>query len=842
MRVLRWIVGLFATFALLGLIGAVTVVWYYSRDLPDASQLATYEPPVVTRIYAGDGQLLRELALEGNRRTFVPVEQIPELVKNAFIAAEDQRFREHSGVDFMGVIRAIQQNLQNYGSGQRLIGASTITQQVAKNFLTGDEDSIERKIREALLAFRIEEYFSKDHILELYLNEIYFGRRSSGVAAAALNYFGKSLNELTAGEAAYLAGIIKGPENYRPDRYMDAALERRDYVLGRMLEDGYITGAEAQVAIDAPLVVVDRDPSADVPAGYFAEEVRRELVARFAAEGGAEYVNAAGLSVRTTLDPYYQELAHAALRTGLLEYDRRHGYRGPIAQLENFDNWPAQLAEIGTPDGAGDWRLAVVLEINDEVADLGFLNRERGLIGMPGVDWAAPTLENQRVGNAPSRVTQVLEKGDVILVSPRDPEAAAAYAEAFVDYRAALAEAGEDEEVPAPEPPAYKLEQIPNVGGGIVVMDPHTGRVLAMSGGYDYEMSEFNRATQAMRQPGSSFKPFVYLAALDDGFTPASIVLDAPFVLDLGPGAADYRPENYNGQFYGPLPLRVGLERSLNLMTVRLAYTVGLDRITDYARVFGIDENMEPFMSMALGAGETTVARLVGAYSQLVNGGRYVTPTLIDRIQDRYGHTLPGSRQDTRVCGACRADTYEGQEMPLLPDGRAQIADSRTTFQVVHMLQGVVQRGTASRLGQALPGVPMGGKTGTTDNGYDAWFVGFTPDLVVGAYVGFDQPRTLGPGEAGGRTALPVVREFLVAALDGQAHPDFRPPQGLNFVPVDRATGLRVDGGGDVVYEAFIPGTEPTDTHHAPRSAVVEVSASGPPSAEQIETGTGGLY
>lgn len=824
-RLTRIIAGLTATVVLLGMVGTVFVIWHFSKDLPDARQLRDYSPPVTTRVYASDGELVGEFAEQN--RIFIPIDQVPDRVVEAFIAAEDQRFYEHAGVDFPGIARAIAAHLLR---GERLVGASTITQQVAKNFLVGNEQSVDRKVREALLSFRIEELFTKEQILELYLNDIYLGRGTYGVASAALNYFGKSLTELTVAEAAYLAALPKAPSNYDPERNHDAAIERRDYVIGRMLEDGYVTGAEAELAYAEALVAIDRDPFELVPADYFVEEVRRELLADYGRDG----LYRGGLTVRTTLDPQLQGFADRALHFGLSEYDRRHGYRGPIAVMENFDAWPDQLVAIEQPEGAGDWQLAVVLEVDGELGQLGFADRRRGLIGLRGLDWAAPSLDNQRVGNAPSRVTDVLNKGDIILVSPRDADAVAAY-NAIFDRRVA------GEEIELPEAPPYKLEQIPNIGGGIVVMDPHTGRVLAMSGGYDFGMSEFNRATQAYRQPGSSFKPFVYLAALDDGFTPASIVLDTPFVLDQGPGMAQYRPDNYSGQYYGPLPLRVGLEKSRNLMTVRLAYTVGMDRITQYARLFGIDDDMEPYLSMALGAGETTVLRMVGAYSQLVNGGRHVTPTFIDRIQDRRGYTLPQSRQDTRVCSECAAESYEGGAMPILPDGRQQIADPRTTFQVVHMLQGVVQRGTAGRLGGALPNYPLGGKTGTTNDGNDAWFIGFTPDLVVGAYVGFDQPRTLGPGEAGGRTALPIVQNFLEHALEGTEPVNFRPPQGLDFVSVDRETGLR-SSGSNTVYEAFIPGTEPTETQHSPRSAVVEVSSTGAATVEDILTGSGGLY
>jgi penicillin-binding protein 1A len=810
---LRFLAGFFGTLLFLALLGGGGVLYlfyHYGRDLPDYRQLADYEPPTVTRLHAGDGRLLVEYAIE--KRVYVPVKAIPRRVVNAFLAAEDKNFYSHPGVDFISVARAIVTNLANIARSRRPVGASTITQQVAKNFLLTNEVSITRKIKEAILAFRIEHAFDKDRILDLYLNEIYLGFGSYGVAAAALNYFNKSLDELSVAEAAYLAALPKAPNNYHPIRKHAAAVARRDWVIGRMLEDGRIDFDEAETAWAAPLQVHRVDPTEIVRADHFVEEVRRELAGLY----GETSLYEGGLSVRTTLDPRLQRIADRVLREGLIAYDRRHGWRGPVARLgeetmaAGDSSWREALAAIAPPKGADPWRLAVVTGLDETKAEIGFVDGGTGQIPMAELTWARPWLEGQKVGARPKRPDAVLSLGEVVLV---EPVAADAEGQAY--------DAG-----------AHGLRQIPGINGGLVALDPHTGRILAMSGGFSYDESQFNRATQARRQPGSAFKPFVYLAALDSGFTPATIVLDAPFVIDQGPGQGKWKPANYSRKFYGPTPMRMGIEKSRNLMTVRLAQTIGMDKVVDYARRFGIIEDMPPVLSMALGAGETTLLQLTSAYAMLVNGGRRIDPTLIDRIQDRHGLTI--FRHDIRGCPGCRDQAWDGQEPPELPDERERVADPASAYQVVSMLQGVVERGTGRRI--RAVGKPLAGKTGTTNESMDTWFMGFAPDLAVGVFVGFDEPRPLGNRETGSSVSAPVFRDFMAAALEGQPAIPFRIPSGIHLVRVDGDTG-RVARKGDkrVILEAFKPGTVPSGDQ-----AVIDGGYN--PLGGAATGGTSGLY
>jgi len=787
--------------------------YHYGRDLPDYRQLADYEPPTVTRLHAGDGRLLVEYATE--KRVYVPVKAIPLRVVNAFLAAEDKNFYSHPGVDFISVARAIVTNIANIARSRRPVGASTITQQVAKNFLLTNEVSFTRKIKEAILAFRIEHAFDKDRILDLYLNEIYLGFGSYGVAAAALNYFNKSLDELTVAEAAYLAALPKAPNNYHPVRKHGAAVARRDWVIGRMLEDGRIDFTEAEAAWAAPLQVHRVDPTEIVEADYFVELVRRELAGLY----GDTNLYEGGLSVRTTLDPRLQRIADRVLREGLIAYDRRHGWRGPVATLDDAvfapaegaadtGGWREALAAVEPPKGAEPWRLAVVIGLDKAKAEIGFVSGEAGHIPMAELSWARPWLEGQKVGARPKRPDAVLSMGDVVLVEP-----------VAADSDGKTYEVG-----------AHGLRQIPGINGGLVAVDPHTGRVLAMSGGFSYDESQFNRATQAQRQPGSAFKPFVYLAALDSGFTPATIVLDAPFVIDQGAGQGKWKPANYSRKFYGPTPMRMGIEKSRNLMTVRLAQTIGMEKVVEYARRFGIVEDMPPLLSMSLGAGETTLLQLTSAYAMLVNGGRRIAPSLIDRIQDRHGLTI--FRHDHRGCQDCRDLAWSGQEPPELPDERERVADPASAYQVVSMLQGVVERGTGQRI--RAVGKPLAGKTGTTNQSTDTWFMGFAPDLAVGVFAGFDEPRPLGNRETGSSVSAPVFRDFMAAALEGQRAIPFRIPSGIRLVRVNGETG-RVARKGDkrVILEAFKPGTVPSgdqaviDGGYNPYGAVATGGTSG---------------
>ena len=780
---LRWLVVILVAVVILSIGGAGTglyAFWYFGHTLPDHKQLADYEPPVMTRVYAGDGRLLVEYAVE--RRVFVPVEAIPRRVLHAFIAAEDQHFYSHEGVDPVGILRAVLTNVRNLGRGRRLVGASTITQQVAQNFLLNKEVSLRRKIREAILAMRMERAFTKDRILELYLNEIYLGFGSYGVAAAALNYFNKSLDELTIAEAAFLAALPKGPNNYHPIKRPDAARARRDYVVGRMLDDGYISWTEAELAKAAPVVVRRPEATETAVADYFAEEVRRELVGRY----GENALYEGGLSVRTTVDPRLQRIADRALREGLRVYDRRHGRRGPVARMDVFADWPARLAEVVPPNGIGNWRLAVVLELTADRADIGFVDAARGIIPVAELKWARAWREGQKLGPAVAAPADVLEIGDVIMVEPVNTDA---------------------EGLPYPAN-SHALRQIPAIGGAIVALDPHTGRVLAMSGGYSYRLSEFNRATQARRQPGSAFKPFVYMAALDSGFTPSTLVLDAPFVIDQGAGLGKWKPANYTNRFYGPAPMRLGVEKSRNLMTVRLAQTVGMDRVKSYAERFGVVDRLPEHLSMALGAGETTLLRLSTAYAMIVNGGRRIVPTLIDRVQDRYGRTI--FRHDQRACDFCQTLAWADQSAPRLPDLREQVVAADTAYQMVSMLRGVILRGTGRRISQIRR--PLAGKTGTTNDNYDTWFIGFSPDLVVGVFAGFDHPRSLGERETGSSVAAPIFKSFMEDALADQPTVPFRIPDGILLVRVNPETGLPARAGDKrVLLEAFKPGTVPTE-------------------------------
>jgi len=791
--------------ALLGGAGVLYLFYHYGNDLPDYKQLADYEPPTVTRVHAGDGRLLAEYAIE--KRAYVPIQAIPRRVVNAFLAAEDKNFYSHPGVDFISVARAIVTNLANLGRDRRPVGASTITQQVAKNFLLTNELSIERKIKEAILAFRIEHAFDKNRILDLYLNEIYLGFGSYGVAAAALNYFNKSLDELSLAEAAYLAALPKAPNNYHPLRRHEAAVARRNWVIGRMLEDERITAEAAEAAWAEPLVAHQTDPTEIVRAEYFVEEVRRELAELY----GDAKLYEGGLSVRTTLDPRLQRIAERVLRQGLIDYDRRHGWRGPVGHVDitAFD-WQQALVSAEPVAGAAPWVPAVVLATDGDKAEIGLIGGNSGYIPMAELAWARPWLPEQKVGAQPKTPGEVLKVGDMILVEPVKKDSdGKAYA------------AG-----------AYGLRQIPQVNGGLVALDPHTGRVLALNGGFSFEQSQFNRATQAMRQPGSAFKPFVYLAALDSGFTPATLVLDAPFVVDQGPGLGKWKPANYSRKFYGPTPMRVGIEKSRNLMTVRLAQTIGMEKVVDYAQRFGVVDDMPAVLSMALGAGETTLLRLTTAYAMLVNGGKRIDPTFIDRVQDRHGLTV--YRHDTRECPSCRDQVWAGQAAPELPDARPQVADPGSVYQVVSMLQGVIQRGTGRRVSSV--GKPLAGKTGTTNDGLDTWFMGFSPDLAVGVYIAFDEPRTLGPRETGSSVSAPVFRDFMAAALRNQPAIPFRIPSGVRLVRVNVDTG-RVAKAGDrkVILEAFKPGTVPSGDE-----AVVDGGYN--PQTGEVSAGTSGLY
>ena len=798
MRLFRYLFGLVLIVGLAGVgFGALTL-WYFNRDLPDYSQLGDYQPPVVTRIQAGDGRLLAEYATE--KRVFVPVKAMPPLVIKAFLAAEDKNFYSHPGVDFEAMLRAGLMDVVRHFAGRRPVGASTITQQVAKNFLVGNELSIQRKIREALLALKMEKALSKDRILELYLNEIYLGGGNYGVAAAALNYFNKSLDDLSLSEAAFLAALPKAPNNYNPVRNPEGAKARRDWVLDRMVEASFIAAEEAKKAQELPVTLHKRDETELVKADYFAEEVRRELVARY----GDKDLYQAGLSVRSSLDPKLQGYADRALRLALIAYDRRHGYRGALGRLDIRGEWWTKLAALGLPPGADEvgWRLAMVLGTDADGGTIGFPNQSTGRIPFDELKWAKKPLEEAKVGPAPKNPSEVLSPGDVILVELLKAEPAKDN-KPKVQPAAGTADAA----APAAKDPLFGLRQIPAVSGAIVALDPNTGRVLAMTGGFSYEMSQFNRAIQAKRQTGSAIKPFIYMAAFDKGYTPSSVILDAPITIDLGPGQEPWTPKNFDNKVFGPTTIRVGLEQSHDLMTVRVGQAVGLDAVGDAVEKFGIMEHMPREYSMLLGAGETTVLKLTTAFAMIDNGGKRITPTFIDRVQDRNGATI--YRADERPCAGCSNVAWQHQDPPELADRREQVEDPTTCYQVLHILEGVIERGTGRVI--ASVGKPLAGKTGTSNGPNDTWFVGFSPNLAVGVFVGFDQPAPLGGREQGATVAAPAFRDFMAAALQDTPGIPFRVPPGIRMVRVNATSGRLAEvGDKNVIFEAFKPGSEPT--------------------------------
>jgi len=740
----RWFVMagivLLGGIALAGLIVAIYAAWLF-HDLPDAAELADYRPPTATRVYAGDGTLIGEFSDE--RRIYVPYDQIPLPVVQAFLAAEDRNFFQHGGIDISGIGRAMFKNVFNAVSGRRLEGGSTITQQVAKNVLLTSETSLNRKLKEAILSSRLEGALTKEQILELYLNEIFLGYRSYGVASAAYNYFGKSLSQLTPDEAAFLASLPKGPNNYHPKRHPAAAKGRRDWVLGEMAQNGWLSQAELQAALARPLKTNDAPQRAAYrDADFFVEEARRRAIALF----GREEVTGGGYYMRTTLDPSLQSAARDALMKGLENYDRRHGWRGPWGQTDFAPGWQQKALRRTVPAERRTWQAAAVESVaGNNVRVRTARDDHAGTLIASDAAWA--------------NANRQLRRGDLIFVEPRNGQ--------------------------------FALKQVPAVNGALVAIEPQSGRVLAMVGGYSYALSSFNRATQARRQPGSAFKPFVYAAALEGDFTPASIILDAPISFAGGANGGRWTPENYSREYYGPQSLRRGLELSRNVMTVRLAQEVGMRKVVDLARRMGVSDRLEPNLSVSLGAGETTPYDLTAAYSAFVNGGRRIEPYLIEMVQDRNGETI--YRADRRPCRDCGRG-FSGQESPRLPERGTQVIDPITAYQISSMLEGVIQRGTAA----AARGLGrwVGGKTGTTNEYRSAWFVGFTTDIVVGVFIGFDDNRSLGSGETGAATPVPVFMDFMTAALkERPARPFVRP----------RNAVFRTVNG---IEEAFRPGTE----------------------------------
>ncbi|WP_413154666.1 penicillin-binding protein 1A [Bartonella sp. cb54] len=807
----------------IGFLGA-TILLIITRSqaskLPDYEVLSLYEPSVMTRVHASDGSLMAEFATK--YRLYLPIQSIPKLLKDAFISAEDKNFYHHFGLDPEGLLRALVNNIRNIGSGKRPEGASTITQQVAKNFLLSSDATLERKLKEAILAMRIEKTYSKDHILELYLNEIYLGRGTYGIAAASLIYFHKSVNELTLEQCAYLAALPKGPANYDPFKNTKRAIDRRNWVIDRMVANGYVTFKQGEEAKAKPLGVAIHNNDSDIfTADYFIEEVRRHLIHRY----GAKTLYEGGLSVRTTLDPHLQLIARRALQNGLIRFDHSQGWRGPYEHIDKNNDWGVKLASIAKLNDVPEWHLAVVLSANANKIKIGLqpqreasglisTKRDTAILSEADSKWALRTINKNGYRKTVQDLSHVLQVGDVIFVEK-------------------ISNADN----------LYRLQQIPKVEGAIVAMEPHTGRVLAMVGGFSFAASEFNRATQAYRQPGSAFKPFVYAAALDNGYTPASVILDGPIEVRQTNGEI-WQPKNYGGTFAGPSTLRYGIEYSRNLMTVRLAYDMGMPLVAEYAERFGVVDKLLPYLPMALGASETTVLRMVTAYSVIANGGRSIKPSLIDRIQDRYGRTI--YRHDDRLCENCNAQSWDNQHEPTLIDERDQVLDPMTAYQITSMMEGVVQRGTAARLHYLNRHIAA--KTGTTNNSKDVWFMGFTPDIVVGIFIGYDQPAPLGYNGTGSSLAAPIFGEFMQAALKGKPDVPFKMPKGMILMPINRKTGMRAEAGDrDVIIEAFKPGTGPADIYQVIdgitsfQEGVPSITIS-PQVNKALESGTGGLY
>jgi penicillin-binding protein 1A len=786
-RTIRGLMGAVLGIALLGGIAAGVVGFvayeHFSAGLPDVDGLRNYQPPVMSRIYAGDSRLLAELATE--RRIFVPINAIPPIVRQAFISAEDKTFYTHIGIDPLAIARAGVYDLAHAGEGRRPIGASTITQQVAKNMLLDNQVSFARKAKEAILAMRIERTLSKDRILELYLNEIYLGQGAYGVAAAAQTYFNKPLDKLSVAEAAFLAALPKAPNNLNPFKYPEAARSRRDYVLDRLLEDHAITPAQAAEAKAQPVIPSEFHRPPPIPgAEWFTEEVRRQLIAKF----GQETTTQGGLVVLTSLDPKLQIAAEKSLRNGLMAYDRKlGGWRGPVTRLNlppaDFETkWPSALNELPRPPGMlPSWKLAVVAHVGDSEAKVEWLTpggeRRAAVLALADVGWARP-VHDGKPGPAPRRMSEVVQSGDVVMIQP--PAVLADPLSGPV-----MAVKGKAPPPPPLVPLANRaiLRQIPLVQGALVSLDPQTGRVLAMVGGWSYEQSQFNRATQAERQPGSSFKPIVYLTALERGISPSQKFLDAPIVIDTPDGR--WRPGNYEGTFSGPTALRVALEQSLNLVTLRVAQQVGMQAIADNAIALHMVDSMPRVLPAALGAVDTTVMREAAAYATIANGGREVTPTLIDSVQDPDGHVVMRAQGLDCSCS-------DPSKPPVLTDMRPQVADPDSDYQLIKMMEGVVQRGTGVPAGKGL-NRPIAGKTGTSQDFNDAWFAGFTPDLVTVVWVGYDNPTDLGNNETGGAVAAPIWHDYMATALAGRPVLSFPVPPGVTLAQWDSGSGMVTD-------------------------------------------------
>jgi penicillin-binding protein 1A len=729
-----------------------SALWYFSAGLPDYKKLANYQPPVSSRVYADNGTLIAEYALE--KRLFIPYESIPKIVINSFLSAEDKNFFQHPGVDAKGILRAVIKNIKNIINDKRLEGASTITQQVAKNFLLTNEVSLKRKIKEAILAFRIEKAYSKERILELYLNQIYLGEGTYGVAAASLEYFDKSVKELTYPEAALLAALPKAPSRYNPFRYLDEAKKRRDFVLINIKENNFINSQQFTDFKKQKIILKKRKIKLVDEANSYSEEVRRIIKDNY----GFKKLYAEGLSIKVPLDINYQIHAQESLRNGIEAYDRRHGWRGAITNIYDDKNWEKKINLIKL-DPTLKWNYAEVTELNVNEVIIKILNENiKHNLKFNDIKWAVK-----------KSIPETFRIGDIVYVKKNTKE-------------------------------KWILKQYPKVNGAIIALDPFTGKVKALVGGFNFKSSEFNRVTQARRQPGSAYKPFVYAVALENNYSPNSMVLDAPFVAQQGEGLKNWKPENYGKKFYGPSTLRKGIEYSRNLMTVRISESLGLKKILKLSKELNIYDEIPELLSVSLGSAETTLLNITSAYASFVNGGKKINPVLIERIQNRRGKTIYNS--DLRECLRCERLSENIEDLPSIKDNYKQVFSEETAYQMTSILEGVILRGTGKKLRDL--NVPLAGKTGTTNNNYDAWFIGFSSNLVIGVYIGFDKPQSLGRYETGSKAALPVFKNFIKRALYKEDFKEFNIPEGIYFSPINHDTGKQEDfNNPKAIIEAF---------------------------------------
>ena len=741
-----------------------SALWYFSSDLPNYRFLQDYKPSVSTKVYDIDGSIVADFATQ--KRTFVVIDEIPPFVINAFLSAEDKNFFQHPGIDARGITRAIFKNLKNIVTGQRLEGASTITQQVAKNFLLSSDVSFSRKVKEAILAFRIEKYLTKKRILELYLNEIYLGERSYGIASASMTYFDKSLKELSINEAALLATLPKAPSTYNPYKNFNSALKRKNWVLERMYENKYINENLYKNLLKKPILLKKRKLDFYKENLFFTEEVRRFLFDKY----GENTLYKRGLYVKTSLDSKIQDIATKALRENLEEYDRRHGWRGAIKNIKNVSTWKNQTSEIKF-DEINNWNLALVISIQKNFSEIELLDGSKGRILIEDTKWARKYLNADSLGPVINDLSQVFQVNDLVWVQNKKNN-------------------------------IWLLKQIPKINGSVIISDPWTGRIYSMVGGYSFDLSQFNRSVQAKRQPGSAFKPFVYAAALENKFQPNSILLDAPYVMQQAKDPIKWKPDNYGNKFYGKSTLRSGVEQSRNLMTVRLTQSIGNQKILEFAKNLKIYENPKNLLSYSLGAGETTLINLTNAYSIFVNGGKIFEPSIIDLIQDESGKVIFKTNvYDCKNCDEIASDTTQFPTIEI-ENNKKNIIDNSTAYQMVSILQGVVERGTAKKMRNSK--IPIAGKTGTTNNNMDAWFIGFTPDLVIGVYVGFDDPDTLGKFETGAKAALPVFEDIIKKLPKKNISPFFKVSPGINLIKINNTTGTisQIDTGSSIL-ESF---------------------------------------